>query len=42
MNKGTGVLEFIDISGDGGVLKKIELEGFGSVPPEGECEVTGN
>ena len=29
---------FIDISGDGGLLKKIIKEGTGDLPPEG-CEV---
>jgi hypothetical protein len=39
MNKSSGVLEYVDLTGDGGVLKKIELEGFGSIPPA-DSEVT--
>ena len=34
------ILEFNDLTGDGGVLKKIEIEGFGSIPPEAS-EITG-
>ena len=39
MNKGNINLEYVDLTGDGGVLKKTELEGFGSICPH-DSEVT--
>ena len=34
------ILDYIDLTGDGGVQKKIEIVGFGSIPSEG-FEITG-
>jgi FKBP-type peptidyl-prolyl cis-trans isomerase len=35
---------FVDISGDGGLMKKIIKEGTGEIPPSGvdiDCDYTG-